>query len=82
MPQLTLPWMITARDFLRIESDVIDTIVSLYVKGVLEVSMRRDEGRDMQGHILPKRTRVRRELHQRAAKMSKAVVKKKRGWTE
>ena len=74
--------MITARDFLRIESDVIDTIVSLYVKGVLEVSMRRDEGRDMQGHILPKRTRVRRELHQRAAKMSKAVVKKKRGWTE
>ena len=74
--------MITARDFLRIESDVIDTIVSLYVKGVLEVSMRRDEGRDMQGHILPKRTRVRRELQQGAAKMSKAVVKKKRGWTE
>lgn len=74
--------MITARESLRIESDVVDTVVSLFVKGVLGVLIVRDRGRDMQGLTLPKRTRVGRELQPRIEKISKAVVMKKRVWTE
>ena len=74
--------MITAQESLRIESDVVDTVVSLFVKGVLGVLTVRDKDRNMQGLILPKRTKVGRELQQGVERISKAVVMKKRVWTE
>ena len=74
--------MITAQESLRIESDVVDTVVNLFVKGVLGVLIVRNRGRDMQDLTLPKRTRVGRELQLRIEKISKAVVMKKRVWTE